>query len=180
MGIAIGKGPTSIIIPTSPAGEAELQGYAVYNDSATETTKIVALADTWTKLTCDGLKGGTNVDHLPDNVTRLWDTTNNKVVLNELDNANYVIVRLQLKVVPAVNESVISLRVNWTTQSNFQFDLVKRVGQLNEGAGIEYEISDQFVVYIGDDDSRAGSGDIEIKCEGEVSVEVDTVFIGIN
>lgn len=180
MGLVIGRGPTSINFPDFSGSNGGVKGYAVYNDTVTETTKIQAAAGTWTNITSDGLGAGTNIQHLPDGVTRLWDTTTNKIVLNELSNENYVVVRLQLKVKPLVNESVISLRVNWTTQSNNEFDLVKRVGQLNEGAGAEYEISDQFVIYVGDDDARGGSGEIQIKCEGDVSVEVDTIFIGVN
>ena len=139
MGIPIGQGPSSINLPDFSELENHLKGFASYNDEATETTPITVVADTWTDITCDGTGSGTNVQHLPVTVNRLWDVVTNEIKLDELANSNFVTVRLQFKAVPVVNDVVISVRVDWTTQSGANFQITKRIGQLNEGSGVEYE-----------------------------------------
>ena len=177
----IGRGPSSVDFPDAPTQQAESAplGFAVYNDVATETTKINIQADVWTDMTNDGAGGTTNIAFLPNGVTNLWDANNSQVVISQLQNNNYCTIRLQFKATTKANEAVISMRLFWTTQSGFQFDLTKRIGSLNEGAG-EYSLSEEVLFYVGDDDSRQGFGKIQIKCDSEVDVEVDTIFVGIN
>ncbi len=172
-----GKGPSSITLPdlTELSG-----GFATYNDSNTEINKLDIQPGIWTDITCDGLKSGTNIDHLPKSSTRLWDVSSNLIKVDELDNSNYVIVRLQFRITPLVNDAIVSVRVAWTTASNFQFQLTRRSGNLNEGAGVSYELSEQILVYVGDDDARLGEGKIQIKSDSTAEVEIDTVFIGVN
>ena len=172
-----GKGPVSISLPDLSDVSG---GFASYTDTNTETTKIILTSQVWTSVTNDGLKGGTNIEHLPTTATRFWDVVANEIKIDELDNSNYIIVRLQFKITPLVNDAVVSVRVFWTTQSGYEFQLTRRSGNLNEGAGIEYELSEQIIVYKGDDDSRLGAGKIQIKCDSTADVEIDTVFIGVN
>ena len=181
MSLVIGKGPSSINLPdfSGTSGEG-IVGFGTYNDDNTETNAITVLSQEWTDITCDGAGSGTNVAHLPTDVTRLWDVTDNVLKIDELNNENYVIVRLQFKITPAVNDASVSMRVEWTTQSGFTFRLAKRMGRLNDGAGVEYELSDQIIVYVGDDDSRLGEGKIQLNCDSDSTVEIDTVFIGVN
>tara|TARA_R110000764_G_scaffold216187_1_gene303035 strand:+ start:746 stop:1282 length:537 start_codon:yes stop_codon:yes gene_type:complete len=172
-----GKGPSAITLPDL----SELSGgFASYNDSNTETNKIDIQPGIWTNITCDGLKIGTNIDQLPASVTRLWDVSTNEIKVNELDNSNYIIIRLQFRITPSVNDATVSVRVFWTGLPGFTFQLTRRSGNLNEGAGTEYELSEQIILYIGDDDSRLGAGKIQIKSDSTAEVEIDTVFIGVN
>ena len=64
----IGRGPSSVDFPDAPTQQAESAplGFAVYNDVATETTKINIQADVWTDMTNDGAGGTTTRSILAD------------------------------------------------------------------------------------------------------------------
>ena len=161
-------------------GENNNDGWEYVSDKALESTPIALGTDTWTQVTNDGTSSSTKRQWLPkdSSITRVYDVVNNKIKLNELPTDGHVIFRLGVKFIPNVDNTTVKVRIAWTTESDFTFYLESTGTLLNDGAGIEYE--KQFILpfYVGDLDSKNGSGIIEARADGACSI-TDSAFFTI-
>jgi hypothetical protein len=81
--------------------------WAKYQDDATQTTPIVLPNAADTKLTCDGVAGIEK--HLPSTITDLWDTTANKIRLDDLPVGRSLTVIINMTINVNQNTTTVSL-----------------------------------------------------------------------
>jgi len=74
-------------------------GWAIYEDSQYNAGAPLTSSNANTQITINGLGAGTHTTYLPTGVTELWNTTDNKIVADELGDAYDV--RLDFKANPA-------------------------------------------------------------------------------
>lgn len=121
-------------------------GYATYADLNTHTTPIPTLPNVWTNITNDGLGDQTDLLHLPPNVTSLWDTFHNKLLITELKPSDIVEIRLDFSVVPSRNNTIVDLELEVNIKDSLGvvvevISLPFFTNQLGRGAGVSYDFS---------------------------------------
>ena len=161
-------------------GENNDDGFEYVSDKNLESNNIALPADTWTQVTNDGTSSSTTRRHLPEGVTRIYDTATNKIKLDQLPTKGWVIFRFGVKVEPNVDNVTLKVRIAWTTggSSPFTFYLTSPGALLNDGAGIEYEEQFTLPFYVGDEDTKTGSGILEVRADGTCSI-TDSAFMTI-
>ena len=159
-------------------GENNNDGFEYVSDKSHEALAVPLPADTWTKVSNDGASGSTKRQHLPEGVTRIYDVTNDVIKLDQLPNNGWVIFRFGVKVIPNVDNVTLKTRIAWTTGSGFTFYLTSPGALLNDGAGIEYEEQFTLTFYVGDDDTKQGSGILEARADGTCNI-TDCAFMTI-
>lgn len=151
-------------------GLANTFGWADYADSGVAQALV---ANTWTPLTNDTLSPTTNIDHLPTEVTKLWDPATNKLYLADLDDYDVILVRTNIVVTPVLNDCRLESRLNF----NNLFNLTTNLGRLDSGAGIAYPRVDQVAFYVGSAAVAAGGATVEVRCSSDASVVVNSFFV---
>ena len=161
-------------------GENNDDGFEYVSDKNLESNNIALPADTWTQVTNDGTSSSTTRRHLPEGVTRIYDTATNKIKLDQLPTKGWVVFRFGVKVEPNVDNVTLKVRIAWTTggSSPFTFYLTSPGALLNDGAGIEYEEQFTLPFYVGDEDTKTGSGILEVRADGTCSI-TDSAFMTI-
>ena len=159
-------------------GENNNDGFEYVSDKNLENNPIALVADTWTKVTNDGTSSSTNRSHLPEGVTCIYDTTLQRIKLKELPTDGWLIFRFGVKVIPNVDNLTIKARIKYTLPDGFNFYLVSPGALLNDGAGIEYEEQFTLTFYVGDNDSKNGYGELEVRADGTCSI-IDSAFMTI-
>ena len=155
-------------------------GIADYNDTATATTPITLVANTWTTITNDGLGAYTNTSYLPENVTSLMDTSTGQFDFTELSLGDYVIIRNDYTVTPSTNNTLLELRYQLGTGGS-AYTLQKIVGRLDSGSGIGYRFSlTPDFIYMGDTNTRDNLVTLQLKLSGGGSVVNAGSAIGVN
>jgi len=159
-------------------GENNNDGYEYVSDKNLESNPIALSADTWTKVTNDGTSGSTSREHLPEGVTRIYDTTTQRIKLDQLPTNGWLIFRFGIKVNPNVDNLTLKARIKYTLPDGYNFYLVAPGALLNDGAGIEYEEQYTLTFYVGDQDSKDGYGELEVRADGTCSI-TDSAFMTI-
>ena len=159
-------------------GENNTDGFEYVSDKNLENNPIALVADTWTKVTNDGTSGSTKRQHLPEGVTCIYDTDLQRIRLKELPLNGWLIFRFGVKVIPNVDNMTLKARIKYTLPDGFQFYLQAPGALLNDGAGIEYEEQFTLTFYVGDEDSKNGYGELEVRADGTGSI-TDCAFMTI-
>ena len=159
-------------------GENNNDGYEYVSDKNLESNPIALSADTWTKVTNDGTSGSTSREHLPEGVTRIYDTTTQRIKLDQLPTNGWLIFRFGIKVNPNVDNLTLKARIKYTLPDGYNFYLVAPGALLNDGAGIEYEEQYTLTFYVSDQDSKDGYGELEVRADGTCSI-TDSAFMTI-
>jgi len=159
-------------------GENNNDGYEYVSDKNLESNPIALSADTWTKVTNDGTSGSTSREHLPEGVTRIYDTTTQRIKLDQLPTNGWLIFRFGIKVNPNVDNLTLKARIKYTLPDGYNFYLVAPGALLNDGAGIECEEQYTLTFYVGDQDSKDGYGELEVRADGTCSI-TDSAFMTI-
>ena len=159
-------------------GENNNDGYEYVSDKNLESNPIALSADTWTKVTNDGTSGSTSREHLPEGVTRIYDTTTQRIKLDQLPTNGWLIFRFGIKVNPNVDNLTLKARIKYILPDGYNFYLVAPGALLNDGAGIEYEEQYTLTFYVGDQDSKDGYGELEVRADGTCSI-TDSAFMTI-
>jgi len=159
-------------------GENNNDGYEYVSDKNLESNPIALSVDTWTKVTNDGTSGSTSREHLPEGVTRIYDTTTQRIKLDQLPTNGWLIFRFGIKVNPNVDNLTLKARIKYTLPDGYNFYLVAPGALLNDGAGIEYEEQYTLTFYVGDQDSKDGYGELEVRADGTCSI-TDSAFMTI-
>ena len=159
-------------------GENNNDGFEYVSDKSHEASAVSLPADTWTKVSNDGASSSTKRQHLPEGVTRIYDVTNDVIKLDQLPKNGWVVFRFGIKVIPNVDNVTLKTRIAWTTGSGFTFYLTSPGALLNDGAGIEYEEQFTLTFYVGDDDTKEGSGILQARADGTCSI-TDCAFMTI-
>ena len=159
-------------------GENNTDGFEYVSDKNLENNPISLAADTWTKVTNDGTSSSTKRQHLPEGVTRIYDTSTDRIKLDQLPKNGWLIFRFGVKVEPNVDNVTLKARIAYTLPDGFKFYLVAPGALLNDGAGIEYEEQFTLTFYVGDQDSKDGYGELEVRADGACSI-TDCAFMTI-
>ena len=159
-------------------GENNDDGFEYVSDKNLENNPIDLAADTWTKVTNDGTSGSTKRSCLPEGVTRIYDTTTQRIKLDQLPTTGWLIFRFGVKVQPNVDNVTLKARIAYTLPDGFQFFLVAPGALLNDGAGIEYEEQFTLTFYVGDQESKDGYGELEVRADGTCTI-TDCAFMTI-
>ena len=130
------------------------QGFADYNDLATQTTPITLLAATWTTMTNDGLGPNSNDTYLPAGTTQLMDTSTGAIDVSELELGDVLHVRNDFVVTQSANNSTLEARYSLGTGGG-AYTLEHRIDKLDSGTGITYRYSlYSDIIYMGDANTR--------------------------
>ena len=159
-------------------GELNSDGFEYVSDKNLENNPISLPADTWTKVTNDGTSGSTKRQHLPEGVERIYDVDTDRIKLDQLPTDGWLIFRFGVKVIPNVDNVTLKARIAYTLPDGFKFYLVAPGALLNDGAGIEYEEQFTLTFYVGDQDSKDGYGELEVRADGTCSI-TDCAFMTI-
>tara|TARA_B100000085_G_scaffold218756_1_gene203425 strand:+ start:77 stop:1066 length:990 start_codon:yes stop_codon:yes gene_type:complete len=159
-------------------GELNSDGFEYVSDKNLENNPISLPADTWTKVTNDGTSGSTKRQHLPEGVERIYDVDTDRIKLDQLPTNGWLIFRFGVKVIPNVDNVTLKARIAYTLPDGYQFYLVAPGALLNDGAGIEYEEQFTLTFYVGDQDSKDGYGELEVRSDGTCSI-TDCAFMTI-
>ena len=159
----------SIEATTGLVGES-LAGFVDYNNTGTgdgTPADTAVTASTWTALGNDGLGSFTNTAYLPEGVTSLL--SDGDLDFSQLALGDAVLVRFDFTVVPTVNGAQLDMRVKLGTGAGEYF-LPRTVAALGNGAGIEYRFVEVVNIYMGDDNTRANPGQLQLLASEDVSV----------
>ena len=159
-------------------GENNTDGFEYVSDKNLESNPIALVADTWTKVTNDGTSSSTKRQHLPEGITRIYDTSTDRIKLDQLPTNGWLIFRFGVKVIPNVDNVTLKARVAYTLPDGFKFYLQAPGALLNDGAGIEYEEQFTLTFYVGDQDTKDGYGELEVRADGTCSI-TDCAFMTI-
>ncbi len=137
-------------------------GFTDYNDSATATTPIVLLSDTWTAVPNDGLGVFSNSLYKPKGVTALMDGTG-LIDCSELSLGDVILIRNDFTVTPDTNNASLSFRYTLGAGGS-SYTLEKRLGRLDEGSGLGYRFSlNVDEIYMGDTNTKDNPIGLEVK-----------------
>ncbi|NJN50184.1 MAG: hypothetical protein HC798_03050 [Polaribacter sp.] len=95
-------------------------GFFDYNDLATQTTPLIAVANVPLKITNDKLGDYTNEDNQPYGVSGIWDSANNSFDFSELSVGDTVDLRVSL------------MPTTTTANQDFRVELKMGVGSASE------------------------------------------------
>ena len=159
-------------------GENNTDGFEYVSDKNLESNPIALPADTWTKVTNDGTSSSTKRNCLPEGVTRIYDVDTDRIKLDQLPDDGWLIFRFGVKVLPNVDNVTLKARIAYTLPDGFKFYLQAPGALLNDGAGIEYEEQFTLTFYVGDQETKDGYGELEVRADGTGSI-TDCAFMTI-
>lgn len=155
-----------------------LGGFIDYNDSATSTTPITLVADTWTTIPNDGLGAFSNDSYRPDGgVNELMDTSVGAIDPTGLHLGDTILIRNDFTVTPNTNNASLEFRYQLGTGGG-AYTLDKRLGRLDEGSGTDYRFSlSPDLIYMGDTNTRDNLITLQVKLTaGGALVNAGTVI----
>lgn len=160
-----------------------LEGWEYRNDNALYGSPISLVEDTWTKVTCNGGSSSSKTTFCPAGVTRMWDTGASRLKLDQLPFSCNITMRVKIKATPVANNAVLGLRLYYTaleadnTTTDYVFSQEAPNHILHDGAGILYNKTFTFPLYVGDASTQRGYGEIQVNCTNAASVTDCSVLI---
>lgn len=160
-----------------------LDGWEYRNDNALYSAPIAIVADTWTKVTCNGGSSSSKTAFNPAGVTRVWDTGTGRLRLDQLPLSCNINMRIKIKATPVSNNSVIGIRLQYTALeadlSTVDYTFTQEAANhiLHDGAGVLYNKTFSFPLYVGDISTQRGYGEIEVNCSSAASITDCSVLV---
>ena len=143
-------------------------GFLDYNDTGTGISPLTLLPDIWTFVPNNGLGAFTNKSTPPYGVTELMDNVG-YLDPTELGLGSYMLIRHDFTVTPSTNNLSLEARYTLGTGAG-SYTLDKRLGRLDNGAGIPYRFSLAVdKIYMGDLNTRDNPIGFEIKVSGNAT-----------
>lgn len=128
-------------------GDKVKQGFMDYADAST-ASGVSVTAETWTYTANDGKGSTTESTYKPGDVTQLVDTSTGAIDLSGLNLGDSVLIRLDLKITPSINNALLEVRLELGTDSISKYYLTQSPTRLDDGAK-EYELTFTEYVYLG-------------------------------
>ena len=160
-----------------------LEGWEYRNDSGLYSSPITIVENTWTKVTCDGASSSSKTQFNPAGVTRVWDTGASRLKFDQVPIQCNIALRVKVKVTPVANNAVLGVRVNFTalladlSTIDYTFQQEAQDHILHDGAGILYNKTFVFPLYVGDASAQRGYGELEVKCTNAASITDCSILI---
>jgi hypothetical protein len=151
-------------------------GFFDYNDSATAITPISVLANTWTKLTNNGLGAFTNKTYKPTGVAEVWNTTTNRFEWGELLLGDAVDIRADIEVITSVPNQTVSLAIFNATGTGGEYEIDLMPETTYKTTGIQ-KIITYMGIYMGDNNTLNNPSEIRIRSDAACSVKVNGWYV---
>lgn len=152
-------------VPSSiPIGVRD--GWADYNNAG---SSIAVTAGVWTTLTNDGAGPYTNTDYLPPGVSQLLNTASGAIDFSDLALGDEIEIRQDVTVNPSINGAQVEIRIQLGTGAATYY-LTHSTAVLNQGGGIDYDLIQFLRVYVGDTNTQANPGIVQIRCTEDAIV----------
>lgn len=136
-------------------------GFADYNDTATASTPVALVADTWTTLPNDGL-GPFTQEQLPNGMTTMLGA-GGAIDLTGLTQFSDVFVRPDYTVTPSSNNASLDFRFSLGSGAD-AYTLPTSLGRLDRGAGVSYRHSlVALYIYAGDSNTIDNPVQLQIR-----------------
>ena len=163
--------------------------YAVstsYYDDATENNtqeiEAGALQEGWVKLLPDSYILN---NHLPDSMkdlTNIYNETDKRFSCAGMNAGSHGMVRILTRVNPEVDESILKIRLAFTTNTATSFDFnIEAIGtSMTQGAGIQYSDEVHISYYAGSElngTTVANAGSFVVEVQSSVDATVETLAI---
>lgn len=157
----------TFVVPT--LRPIDIGGFVDYNDTSSAASPITLTTETWTDLPNNGLGAFTNLK-FPTGVANMLDAATGSLLVNELPIGSSILIRMDYTVTPNSNNSNLKFRYKLGSGAG-EYTLEKSVGKLDEGSGVPYRHSlTTDYIYIGDDNTRLGPIQPQIKLSGAGTV----------
>jgi hypothetical protein len=163
--------------PLQPEQFLNSVGYFDYNDLATQTTPLNAVANVALKLTNDTEGANTSTDQNPYGVSYVWDYTTNQFKFNELEVGDTIDVRIHIRVTTANANQKVSLKARFGIGSVAQFENVIYSGQFKD-SGVQ-EISFVAPFYMGSTYITDYPAELYLTTDHSATVKIDGWYVRI-
>ena len=160
-------------VPGGSTSARSNDGWADYNNAS---GSIAVLAGEWTTLENDGAGAFTNTTYLPPGVSRLLDTATGAMDFTELALGDEVQIRQDVNVRPSVNGAQVEMRVKLGAGAGTYY-LTHSTAVLNQGGGGDYPLIQLLHIYMGDTNTRANPGVIQIRCTEDATITNNGSYI---
>lgn len=160
-------------VPGGSTSARSNDGWADYNNAS---GSIAVLAGEWTTLENDGAGAFTNTTYLPPGVSRLLDTATGAMDFTELALGDEVQIRQDVNVRPSVNGAQVEMRVKLGAGAGTYY-LTHSTAVLNQGGGVDYPLIQLLHIYMGDTNTRANPGVIQIRCTEDATITNNGSYI---
>ena len=163
--------------PEAPEQFLNSVGYFDYNDLATQTTPLTAVANVALKLTNDTAGANTNTSQNPYGVSYVWNSTTNQFYFGELSVGDTIDIRVHIQVTTTSANQKVNLKAKFGIGSAFQFENSIYSGQFKT-AGLN-EISFVAPFYIGSALIKDYPAELSLLTDAGASVKVDGWYVRI-
>lgn len=173
-------------LPTTQDGKvilriAELQdrqidvGFFDYNDTATSVTPINVTANTWTKLTNNGLGAFTNKLYKCPALTDIWNTSTNRFVWTNVKLGDTVDIRIEIAITTTSPNQVVNLSIfNGIGGSEYGIGILPETQYKSAGSRV---INAYTSIYMGDNNTLLNPSEIRIKSDAACTVIVNGWYV---
>lgn len=146
-------------------------GFWDYNDLATTTTPISVSADTDTVLTNDGLGSFTNKTYKLSGIDDIFNTSTDSFDWSGLKLGDTVDIRIDIDVTTTSNNQDVSISINLGSGGDaYQIPFISGMGFKTSGT---HKISGYQGVYMGDNNTLNGGGQMIINTDSSATVKVN-------
>jgi len=173
----MGKGYSPINDGSSTQGK---DGIVDYNDTSTAASPVVLTANTWTTVPNNGAGAFTNLNYLPDNITRLMDTSTGAFDFSELKLGDNCFIRNDFSITPQINNTLLKLRYQLGSGPN-AYTLETIIGRLDSGSGISYRFAlVPQMIYMGDLNTKDNPITLQVWLSGNGTLVNAGSSVGVN
>lgn len=150
-------------------------GFFDYNDTATSVTPINVTANTWTKLTNNGLGSFTNKLYKCPVLTDVWNTSTNRFVWSNMKLGDTVDIRIEIAITTTSPNQVVNLSIfNGIGGSEYGIGILPENQYKNVGSRV---INAYTSIYMGDNNTLLNPSEIRIKSDAACTVVVSGWYV---
>jgi hypothetical protein len=163
--------------PEPPAEYLNSVGYFDYNDLATQTTPLNAVANVALKLTNDTEGANTSTDQNPYGVSYVWDYTTNQFNFSELEVGDTIDVRVHVQVTTTTSNQKVSLSAKFGIGSVAEF--TNSIFETTFKTSGLHEISFVAPFYMGSTYITDYPAELYLTTDASATVKVDGWYVRI-
>jgi len=178
--VVVNSAGTALILKDQPEPPEEYLnsvGYFDYNDLATQTTPLNAVANVALKLTNDTEGANTSTDQNPYGVSYVWDYTTNQFNFSELEVGDTIDVRVHVQVTTTTSNQKVSLKARFGIGSVSQFENAI-YENVFKSSGL-HEISFVAPFYMGSTYITDYPAELYLTTDASATVKVDGWYVRI-
>jgi hypothetical protein len=178
--LVVNPAGTAVVLQDQPSGSEEFLnsvGYFDYNDLATQTTPLSAVANVALKLTNDTEGANTSTDQNPYGVSYVWDYTTNQFNFSELEVGDTIDVRVHVQVTTTTSNQKVSLSAKFGIGSVAEF--TNSIFETTFKTSGLHEISFVAPFYMGSTYITDYPAELYLTTDASATVKVDGWYVRI-